>query len=53
MSALNDRADRFVRQVFLKKGLIAPATPAKIVATKILDRAAKARQLAVNRRKGY
>ena len=53
MGTVSERADRFVRQVFFKKGLTAAPTPEKVKAMKIMERAAKARREAITNRKGY
>ncbi len=54
MGDLSVRADRFIRQVFLKNGMTAaPPTPEKAKAMKIMERAANARREAMSRRKGY
>ena len=53
MGTISERADRFVRQVFFKKGTAAAPTPEKVKAMKVMERAANARREAINRRKGY
>jgi len=53
MGTISERADRFVRQVFMKKGLTAAPTPEKAKQMKTMERAANARRWAISRRKGY
>lgn len=54
MGEISQRADRFVRSVFLKKGTpAAPSTPADKKSANRMERAAAARKKAVTRRKGY
>jgi len=52
MGEISNRAESFVRSVFLKQGTPTPASPAQQAKAKRLDRAMQIRKQAIKRRKG-